>query len=83
MLHRQPQGYIKENLVYVPMGADKGDCPHCNGGVLRRENTVQESFSVREGYICARCGTVFIESDYRRYFKRVAAWGRPSAFNVY
>jgi len=73
MLHVKPSGYDHRELVYIPMGAEKGDCPYCFSGVLRRENEVQEAFKCKEGYICAQCGTVFLELG-NRYYGRVAVW---------
>jgi hypothetical protein len=68
--------HVKEvitDLVYIPVGAEKGDCPHCYVGVLRREEEVQDVFHCREGYICANCGAIFLEKQ-PRYYGRVAVW---------
>jgi hypothetical protein len=51
-----------KDLVFIPYGADKGDCPFCNSGVLARDIYVENSFCVREGYSCDICGTAFIEA---------------------
>lgn len=60
----------KKELVFIPYGADKGDCPFC-GYVLRREGTVENRFNVKEGYVCDHCGTLFVEL-HGRYFRRIA-----------
>lgn len=73
MLHVKPNWQRSQELVYIPMGAEKGDCPYCYTGVLRREGDVQEVFQCKEGYICAECGTVFLELG-NRYYGRVAVW---------
>jgi len=74
MLHVSPDRYEEKELVYIPYGAEKGDCPYCFTGVLRREEDVQEQFHSKEGYICAKCGAVFLELG-NRYYGRVAVWG--------
>ena len=61
----------KRELVFIPFGADKGDCPFCYPGVLRREGAVENRFNVKEGYVCDHCGTMFVEL-HGRYFKRIA-----------
>jgi len=58
----------KKDLVYIPMGADKGDCPYCTTGVLRRDPDVEKIYNEREAYICARCGVIYVEMI-KRYFK--------------
>jgi len=73
MLHVKPSGYERQELVYIPYGAEKGDCPFCYKGVLRRDGNVQRTFNCKEGYICAECGTVFLELG-QRYYGRVAVW---------
>jgi hypothetical protein len=73
MLHRRPYNCNKDNLVYIPYGAEKGDCPYCFTGVLRREEEVQNKFSCKEGYICAQCGVVFLEKQ-RRYFGKITSY---------
>lgn len=75
MLHKRLSGYSKKEYIYIPYGADKGDCLYCPRGVLRRDEQVENSFEAREGYICPECGTVFLEHS-NRYFKRVAVWRR-------
>ena len=74
MQHVRPSEYDRQNLIYIPMGAEKGDCPYCYTGVLRREDEVQNTYKCKEGYICAGCGTVFLELG-NRYYGRVAVWG--------
>lgn len=59
------------DLVYIPFGAEKGDCPHCHYGVLRREGFVEDKYNVKEGYICVNCGAMFVEAVPRN-FKRIA-----------
>jgi len=61
--------YDNKELVYVPWGADKGDCPYCDKGVLRRDEKTEEIFRVSEGYVCDLCRTRFTELA-RRYFYR-------------
>ena len=73
MLHVRSSGFSRNELVYIPMGAEKGDCPYCYVGVLRREDDVQQAYNCKEGYICAECGTVFLELG-NRYYGRVAVW---------
>ena len=51
-----------KELVYIPAGADKGDCPYCSTGVLARDQEVEQSEQVREGYICDTCGRHFIKA---------------------
>jgi hypothetical protein len=63
--------YDQKELVYIPMGAEKGDCPYCYYGVLRRDPQVEEIYNLREGYICAKCGVVYAEL-YNRFFKKLA-----------
>lgn len=63
--------YDLKDLVYIPFGADKGDCPYCYYGVLRRDEGIETKYSVREGYICPRCGVIFTEL-FKRRFKRIA-----------
>lgn len=75
MLHKRLLAYSKKEYVYIPFGADKGDCIYCPTGVLRRDEEVESVFNKREGYICPDCGAVFLEHS-NRYFKRVAVWGR-------
>lgn len=75
MLHLKPREYNLDELVYIPFGAEKGDCPFCFLGVLRREEDVQRVYKCKEGYICAKCGTVFLDQG-NRYFGRVAVWRR-------
>ncbi len=60
-----------EELLYIPYGADKGDCPYCFYGVLRREEEVEEKYKVNEGYICPTCGAMFTET-FKRYFRRIS-----------
>lgn len=64
-------GYDQKELVYIPMGAEKGDCPFCYHGVLRRDPKVEDIYDLREGYICAECGIVYGEI-FNRFFKRLA-----------
>jgi len=76
MFHRQLKkfndyGYNFKNLVYIPYGAEKGDCPFCFTGVLRRDPDVEELYLMKEGYICARCGAVY-EELVGRYFNKIA-----------
>jgi hypothetical protein len=73
MLHIDPNEYDRRMLVYIPTRAEKGDCPYCYTGVLRRDDDVQRVFNCKEGYICAECGTVFLEFG-NRYYGRVAVW---------
>ena len=73
MLHVRPSEHDCQELIYIPMGAEKGDCPYCYTGVLRREDEVQKVFNCKEGYICAGCGTIFLEHS-NRYYGRVAVW---------
>lgn len=77
MLFNFFNNYNHEDLVYVPYGADKGDCPHCFYGVLRRESDVEKEYKVNEGYLCPRCGAVFLEV-FKRNFKRIAVKKRLS-----
>jgi hypothetical protein len=51
----------KNLFVYIPRGADKGDCLNCSTGVLYRDKTVEEAFGTKEGYRCDTCGTPFVE----------------------
>lgn len=67
-------------LVYIPYGAEKGDCPHCYCGVLRREVEVENKYKVKEGYICYKCGAMFIEV-FPRNFKRVSVKGGMNYHN--
>ncbi len=71
MLNIAKAPFDSKELVYVPFGAEKGDCPFCFHGVLRREKNVEIRFNVREGYICGMCGALYIEKG-MRYFKRIA-----------
>lgn len=71
MLFNLSNDYNHEDLVYVPYGADKGDCPHCFYGVLRRDAEVEKRYNVNEGYLCIKCGALFIEI-FKRNFKRIA-----------
>ena len=73
MLHERLGVYSRKEFIYIPYGAEKGDCIYCKHGVLRREKQVEESFESREDYICAHCRAVFLEHS-NRYFKRVAVW---------
>lgn len=80
----------KSLFVYIPRGADKGDCLNCSTGVLFRDETVEEAFDVKEGYRCDKCHTPFIEGYLvikrkpwenripRRYF--ITAVPRPEEF---
>jgi len=77
MLQTDPSRYNERELVYIPYGAEKGDCPYCHTGVLRREEVVQSAFKRKEGYICAKCGTVFLEIG-GRYYGRVAVWSKQN-----
>ena len=63
--------YDPEKLIYIPYGAEKGDCPYCYYGVLRRDPDVERIYKIKEGYICAKCGTVY-EELFGRRFKRIA-----------
>lgn len=71
MLRNLFNNYNYEELLYIPYGADKGDCPYCFYGVLRREEEVENKYNVREGYICPNCGAMFTEL-FKRNFRRVA-----------
>jgi len=74
----------KTQFIYVPRGADKGDCVVCSTGVLFRDQTVEETFGTKEGYRCDTCNTPFIEGYLtidrrpwetripRRYFTKAA-----------
>ena len=64
-------GYDPKELVYIPTGAEKGDCPYCYHGVLRRDPTVEQIYDTKEGYICANCGIVYDEL-FRRFFRKIA-----------
>lgn len=64
-----PEKYVWKELVYIPTGAEKGDCPYCFKGVLRRDGVVQKMYGCKEGYICADCGTVFLEVGHRYFGK--------------
>lgn len=68
----EPEKYAWKELIYIPTGAEKGDCPYCFSGVLRRDDRVQNMYKCKEGYICAGCGTVFLEVGHR-YFGRSAS----------
>jgi hypothetical protein len=52
----------RKSLVFIPFGADKGDCPFCTAGVLARDFLVEQSFCVNEGYSCDKCRMSFIEA---------------------
>jgi hypothetical protein len=58
--------------VYIPHGAEKGDCPYCFTGVLFRNVDKEAVLGVRELYTCASCGIDFVEnfSVGRRYFSK-------------
>jgi len=71
MLNDTLSGYDKKELVYIPYGAEKGDCPFCSAGVLRRDYRIEEIYKSREGYICPVCGTIFSELC-NRLFRRIA-----------
>lgn len=71
MLNKAKTPFDSKELVYVPFGADKGDCPFCYSGVLIREKKVETRFNVREGYVCSLCGAIYVEKG-TRYFKRIA-----------
>jgi hypothetical protein len=60
---------IKE-LVLIPYGADKGDCPFCFYGVLGRDTLIETKFNVKEGYSCDKCSSMFLELN-KRYFRRI------------
>ena len=91
------QSVERKDLVYIPYGADKGDCPHCLEGVLERDSTVESMFKVREGYKCDICCRNFIEGIFvvsrkpwekgvsRRYFMEAPPLQRfeHSFFNNY
>jgi len=64
-------GYDVKSLVYIPYGAEKGDCPFCSFGVLRRDKDVESLYKMKEGYICAKCGCVYDEI-FGRYFQKIA-----------
>ena len=49
-------------VVYIPDGADKGDCPYCFFGVLYRDAELQEQHTVAELYTCDLCREHFIEN---------------------
>ncbi len=51
----------RDKMVYIPYNSDKGDCPYCKDGVLRREPAVERTFHVQEGYQCDTCSRFFIE----------------------
>lgn len=70
-----------KELVFIPSGADKGDCPYCSTGVLARDSQVEQEHCVREGYVCDTCGRHYIEAVFayhgmcdcgRRYFVNVS-----------
>lgn len=71
MLRNLFNSYNYEELLYIPYGAEKGDCPYCSRGVLRREEEVESKYKVNEGYICPDCGAVFTEL-FGRNFRRIA-----------
>jgi len=71
MLRNLFNNYNYEELLYIPYGADKGDCPYCYHGVLRREEEVEQKYKVKEGYICPTCGAMFTEL-FGRNFRRIA-----------
>ena len=73
MLHKKLSGYSKKEYIYIPYGAEKGDCMYCRKGVLRKDVQVEMTFGSKEGYICPDCGAVFLEHS-NRYFKRIAVW---------
>lgn len=52
---------IPDECVYVPLGADKGDCPFCQEGVLGRNLEMQKLYKVDEAYQCDICGRIYIE----------------------
>lgn len=53
----------KKNMVYIPVGAEKGDCPFCEG-VLYRDSKSESDFRVPEAYTCDCCSSRFFESIY-------------------
>ena len=59
--------YNPKELVYIPYGSDKGDCPYCLKGVLRRDENIERKLEVKEGYLCTTCWSSFTEVG-RRYF---------------
>lgn len=73
MLHKRfvDYSYDVKNLVYIPFGAEKGDCPFCYYGILRRDPDVEKLYQIEEGYICAKCGCVYDEV-FGRYFQKIA-----------
>lgn len=69
----------RRDMVFIPIGADKGDCPRCIEGVLRREHEVEKQHKVREGYQCDTCGRHFIEGFSLRFDGRRFSYNnRPS-----
>jgi len=86
----------RKYLIYIPHGADKGDCPFCQEGVLGRESQVERTFRVAEGYRCDLCGRAFIETIYlvqrepwqknvagRRYFMEATSSNKRSTDRVF
>ncbi len=71
MLHTIFNNCDYKELLYIPYGADKGDCPYCFYGVLRREEEVEIKYKVKEGYMCPTCGAQFTEF-FKRNFRRIA-----------
>lgn len=64
------------DCVYIPVGSDKGDCPHCYSGVLFRNAAKESEFKIPELYTCDICGRDFIEginmlNDWFKYTKTV------------
>ncbi len=57
----------KKVMVYIPVGADKGDCPFCITGVLARNSNIEKTLRVPEAYQCDTCARPFIEGIYMSF----------------
>lgn len=79
MLHKRYNNYEipcnKKEMVYIPFGADKGDCPYCINGVLQRDDNVEKNYDSKEGYVCPICVTPFLEIN-NRLFVRGSIWNK-------
>lgn len=60
-MKRKASAPDKHLFIFIPVGAEKGDCCVCSTGVLYRSETVEEAFGTKEGYRCDKCRTPFIE----------------------
>jgi hypothetical protein len=67
-LKRLFEEYNKGELVYIPEGAEKGDCPYCKVS-LERDLLCEGLMGIKEAYICPTCESIFVELA-RRYFIR-------------